>query len=51
LSVTALTDAVADHRQPIEECFPDEPAAGWPAVKQRYPETAGAGSRCGAQAA
>ena len=38
ITVTALTDAIADHRRPIEECFPGEPAAGWPTVKDRYPE-------------
>ncbi len=45
ITVTALTDAVADHRQPIEECFPGEPNAGWPALKDRYPETVGADGR------
>ncbi len=42
ITVTAITDAVADHRRPIEECFPGAPAAGWPVVKERYPETVGA---------
>src|SRR3954452_12296483 len=39
VSVTALTDALADHRRPIEECFPGAPADGWNAVKGAYPET------------
>src|SRR4051794_28197460 len=39
VSVTALTDALADHRRPIEECFPGTPADGWDAVKRAYPET------------
>ena len=42
ITVTALTDAIADHRRPIEACFPGEPAAGWPTVKERYPETVSA---------
>ena len=39
VTVTALTDALADHRRPLEECFPGEPADGWGTVKQTYPET------------
>ena len=42
ITVTALTDAIADHRRPLEACFPGEPAAGWPTVKERYPETVSA---------
>jgi glyoxylase-like metal-dependent hydrolase (beta-lactamase superfamily II) len=45
ITVTALTDAVADHRRPIEECFPGEPAHGWPTLKERYPETVSADGR------
>ncbi len=45
ITVTALTDAVADHRRPIEECFPGQPAHGWPALKERHPETVSADGR------
>ncbi len=43
VSVTAITDAIAEHRRPIEECFPGEPVAGWAAVKERYRATVSAG--------
>lgn len=39
VTVTALTDALADHYRPFEECFPGKPAEGWDAVKGTYPET------------
>jgi glyoxylase-like metal-dependent hydrolase (beta-lactamase superfamily II) len=39
VTVTALTDALADHRRPLEECFPGMPADGWDAVKRAYSET------------
>jgi glyoxylase-like metal-dependent hydrolase (beta-lactamase superfamily II) len=45
VTVTAVTDAVAHHRRPIEECFPGQPTGGWDAVKRAYPETFGAERR------
>ncbi len=45
ISVTAITDAVADHPQPLEKCFPGAPADGWAATKETYPGTVGADGR------
>lgn len=45
VSVTAISDAVADHPQRLETCFPGVPAAGWDAVKEMFPGTVGADGR------
>jgi glyoxylase-like metal-dependent hydrolase (beta-lactamase superfamily II) len=39
VTVTAINDATAVHRRPLEECFPGAPAAGWDAVRRAHPET------------
>jgi glyoxylase-like metal-dependent hydrolase (beta-lactamase superfamily II) len=43
--VDVLCDAVADHPRELAEAFPGTPAAGWEAVRARFPATVGAAGR------
>ena len=41
ISVTALTDAVVDHRRPLDQCFPGNPIRTWDEIRSLYPATVG----------
>lgn len=43
--VDVLCDAVADHPRVLADAFPGTPAAGWDAVRARFPATVGADGR------
>jgi glyoxylase-like metal-dependent hydrolase (beta-lactamase superfamily II) len=43
--VDVLCDAVADHPRVLADAFPGTPAAGWDAIRTRFPATAGADGR------
>jgi glyoxylase-like metal-dependent hydrolase (beta-lactamase superfamily II) len=43
--IDVLCDAVADHPRALDDAFPGTPAAGWDAVRAKFPETVGAGGR------
>jgi glyoxylase-like metal-dependent hydrolase (beta-lactamase superfamily II) len=45
IRVDVLCDAVGDHPRALSGAFPGEPAAGWDAIRERFPATVGADGR------